>query len=57
MPHSGVASCPLKIGIILEGLSKQKVTYFLDRWEVLRFLQLLFKATGDSRVGELGSPC
>ena len=57
MPRSGVASCPLKIGIIREGLSKQKVTYFLDRWEVLRFLQLLFKATGDSRVGELGSPC
>ena len=57
MPRSGVALCPLKIGIIQEDLSRQKFTNFLDRLEVLRFLQLLLKATGDSRIGELGSPC
>ena len=29
MPRSDVASCPLKLGIIREGLTKQKVFNFI----------------------------
>ena len=51
MPRSDVASCPLKLGIIREGLTKEKVFNFIGQVGGFKISQLLLKATGD-----LGSP-